>query len=105
MSGLRGSRCGGFWWCRGSSTWIGLIGEVEEGLGGRLRVGREVGRQDEPDLREQVAEVVLAEDRHPLALEPEDAAGLGSGRDPEQDLALQRGHRDLGPEEGLAERD
>ena len=60
---------------------VGLVDEVEERPGRGLRLVRQVGRQDDAGLDVQVAVAARPEPGHPLAGEPERAAGLGPGRD------------------------
>jgi len=101
---------GGRWRPRGGRRWPGR--QPPRGSGwwrgrgsARLRLApRRTGRwEDDAHLGEQVAALVLREDRHPLALEADRPAVLGAGGDLEEHAAVERRDRDLRAQEGLAE--
>ena len=69
-----------------------------------LRLGGQVGRQEDPGLHVEVAEPVGVEARHPLAAQPEGATGLRARRDLQQDAPLEGLDLDLGSQECLLER-
>ena len=113
------SRCGGL--LGGDDGLLGLLGESVElhrfrSLGARgsgwLARSRkrsaavaglvgQVGRQDDPGPDVQVAVAVGPEAGHALAGAGGTSAGLGAGRDREQDAALGRRDGDLGAEQRL----